>query len=58
MVVKYFVVLSLIFSQIFMMEQPIFICFNPVGRLVWEELSSQTEQVAIHMQVPQMFPQP
>ncbi|XP_036806942.1 uncharacterized protein LOC110496270 [Oncorhynchus mykiss] len=27
-----------------MMEQPIFICFTPVGRLVWEELTSQTEQ--------------
>ena len=58
MVVKYLVVRSLIFSQIFMMEQPISICFTPVGRMVWEELTSQTEQVAIHMQILQMFPQP
>nr|XP_046181645.1 uncharacterized protein LOC124012212 [Oncorhynchus gorbuscha] len=36
--------LAVLNTQIFMMEQPIFICFNPVGRLVWEELSSQTEQ--------------
>ena len=39
-----------------MMEQPISICFTPVGRMVWEELTSQTEQVAIHMQILQMFP--
>lgn len=56
MVVKYFAVCSLIFSQIFMMDQPVLICFTPVGRMVWEELSSQTEQVSIHMQILQMFP--
>eukprot|EP00063_Salmo_salar_P057880 XP_014032715.1 PREDICTED: uncharacterized protein LOC106588349 [Salmo salar] len=27
-----------------MMDQPVLICFTPVGRMVWEELSSQTEQ--------------
>ncbi|XP_052327802.1 uncharacterized protein LOC127909811 [Oncorhynchus keta] len=36
--------LSVLNTQIFMMEKPIFICFTPVGRMVWEELTSQTEQ--------------
>ncbi|CAB1329649.1 unnamed protein product, partial [Coregonus sp. 'balchen'] len=43
-VVKYFDVRSLIFSQIFTVEQPIFICFTPARRMVWNELSSQNEQ--------------
>ncbi|CAB1327214.1 unnamed protein product [Coregonus sp. 'balchen'] len=36
--------LAVLNTQIFTMEQPIFICFTPARRMVWEELSSQNEQ--------------
>ncbi|XP_029601338.1 uncharacterized protein LOC115184914 isoform X5 [Salmo trutta] len=36
--------LAVLNTQMFMMDQPVLICFTPVGRMVWEELSSQTEQ--------------
>ncbi|XP_045071642.1 uncharacterized protein LOC121563391 [Coregonus clupeaformis] len=42
--------LAVLNTQIFTVEQPIFICFTPARRMVWNELSSQNEQVAIHMQ--------
>ncbi|XP_029587709.1 uncharacterized protein LOC115173598 isoform X2 [Salmo trutta] len=36
--------LAVLNTQMFMMDQPVLICFTLVGRMVWEELSSQTEQ--------------
>ncbi|XP_045074568.1 uncharacterized protein LOC121552205 isoform X3 [Coregonus clupeaformis] len=36
--------LAVLNTQIFKVEQPIFICFTPARRMVWNELSSQNEQ--------------
>ncbi|CAB1325770.1 unnamed protein product [Coregonus sp. 'balchen'] len=36
--------LAVLNTQIFTVEQPIFICFTPARRMVWNELSSQNEQ--------------
>ncbi|KAK6323775.1 hypothetical protein J4Q44_G00061140 [Coregonus suidteri] len=47
--------MAMLNTQIFTMEQPIIISFTPARRMVWEELSSQNEQVTIHRQVPQIM---